>query len=623
MNKNIFKVFFACLIFFNLTACHKAPKEIPETPSLVNWTHQWNDQIFLDAQESKKPIILSLEANWCHWCHVMKEKNYNNHEIAKLLNDNFILVSVDQDTNPFLASRYKDYGWPATVFFSPDGKEISKQTGFIETAQLKSLLERILKDPYKVLDNSSKSIIYSKNTSLSAELKQQLIRNFKTTTDLNIGGLNISQKYLDRDTVEYALTIYANNTSLLRKIKERNEISPELNTLASDSRSAKAIAKANLDGALKLQDPIWGGFFQYSTNNDWKHLHYEKLTEIQAEYIRTYSYAYLILKDPKYLDAAKKATNYMLNFMKDFDGGFYSSQDADLIAGKKASDYYQLDDLGRRKQGIPRIDKNIFPSKNGLMIDALVKIYKASSNYKFLKAAINSAKFIIKKYKRNDSNDTSYFVHTESDKNYYLADNLYMAKAFLSLYEVTANKEWLYESIATAEFIKNKFRNLDAGYLSSTESSTQTNQFLKPIPILAENIRLARFFNLLYQYTGNPIYRQETEYIMKYLATKEVALGTLTEPGILVVDYELNNDPVHFTLIGPKNNPQAKKLFNELTHVPYIYSRIEWYDPKEGKLLNHDVEYPSFDKPVVFNCENKICSMPIYEVVDLQEKLKL
>ena len=273
--KIISKVFFACLFFFNLSACHKTHQESSKDPTLVNWTYEWSDQLFLDAQELKKPILLNLEANWCHWCHVMKEKNYNNPVIAKLLNDNFILVSIDQDTNPFLASRYKDYGWPATIFFSPDGKEIFKQAGFIETAQLKRLLERIIKDPYKILDNSNNTITYSKNTSLSAELKRELINNFKTTTDLNIGGLKMAQKYLDRDTVEYALTIFTNNSSLIRRIKDRGENSPELTTLESDLRSAKAIAKANLDGALKLQDPIWGGFFQYSTNSDWKHLHYE------------------------------------------------------------------------------------------------------------------------------------------------------------------------------------------------------------------------------------------------------------------------------------------------------------------------------------------------------------
>ena len=36
----------------------------------------------------------------------------------------------DQDANPDLASRYGDWGWPATIIFDPDGKEIVKLQGF-------------------------------------------------------------------------------------------------------------------------------------------------------------------------------------------------------------------------------------------------------------------------------------------------------------------------------------------------------------------------------------------------------------------------------------------------------------------------------------------------------------
>jgi uncharacterized protein YyaL (SSP411 family) len=34
---------------------------------------------------------------------------------------------------------------------------------------------------------------------------------------------------------------------------------------------------------LKLVDPVWGGVYQYSTDGDWDHPHFEKIMPFQAE----------------------------------------------------------------------------------------------------------------------------------------------------------------------------------------------------------------------------------------------------------------------------------------------------------------------------------------------------
>ena len=38
-----------------------------------------------------------------------------------------------------------------------------------------------------------------------------------------------------------------------------------------------------LDGSLSLIDPVWGGAYQYSTHGDWRHIHFEKIMQVQAE----------------------------------------------------------------------------------------------------------------------------------------------------------------------------------------------------------------------------------------------------------------------------------------------------------------------------------------------------
>ena len=43
----------------------------------------------------------------------------------------------------------------------------------------------------------------------------------------------------------------------------------------------------------KLIDPVWGGVYQYSTDGDWDHAHFEKIMSYQADDMRVYAQAYL------------------------------------------------------------------------------------------------------------------------------------------------------------------------------------------------------------------------------------------------------------------------------------------------------------------------------------------
>src|SRR5688572_2322905 len=92
---------------------------------LVSW-QPWSEQLFARAKAENKMVLLDLGAVWCHWCHVMEETTYADPEVARLLGEKFIAVKADQDADPDLSRRYEDYGWPATIIFGPDGKELIK-----------------------------------------------------------------------------------------------------------------------------------------------------------------------------------------------------------------------------------------------------------------------------------------------------------------------------------------------------------------------------------------------------------------------------------------------------------------------------------------------------------------
>src|SRR3954467_8159439 len=108
----------------------------------VEW-HEWSADAFEKAQRENKPVLLDVGAVWCHWCHVMDRESYENPEIAKLINENYVAVKVDRDERPDVDSRYQaavqaisgQGGWPLTMFLAPDGGPFFGGTYFPKEAR--------------------------------------------------------------------------------------------------------------------------------------------------------------------------------------------------------------------------------------------------------------------------------------------------------------------------------------------------------------------------------------------------------------------------------------------------------------------------------------------------------
>ncbi|HEV2903641.1 MAG TPA: thioredoxin domain-containing protein, partial [Pyrinomonadaceae bacterium] len=87
----------------------------------VDW-HPWGDAALAKARAEEKPILLSIGYSACHWCHVMERESFENEEIAKLMNENFINIKVDREERPDLDQIYMNAvqmmtghgGWPMT-----------------------------------------------------------------------------------------------------------------------------------------------------------------------------------------------------------------------------------------------------------------------------------------------------------------------------------------------------------------------------------------------------------------------------------------------------------------------------------------------------------------------------
>ncbi len=591
------------------------PAALAEGKTLVRF-RSFDNSIFAEAKRDNKFVLLDLEAVWCHWCHVMDEKTYGNEAVADLLNSRFICVKVDQDAQPDLSVKYEDYGWPATIIFDGDGREIVKRSGYINPEKMKALLEAIIKDPSPEdaqppsaslspasaaepdADAESKNRGDSDakrdaNDGLSETLRQDLLDKHLQGYDAKYGAWGTYQKFLDWDSVEYSMLI-------------------GLGKDQSDARSYQERARKTLDGELNLLDPAFGGVYQYSTDGDWKHAHFEKIMQTQAENLRIYALGSILYGDKRYLQAARAIAAYLQEFLCSPQGAFYTSQDADLVPGVHSGGYFQLSKEARLKKGSPRVDKHIYARENGWAICALAHLYGATGDGAYLDQALKALTWI----EANRSLGDGGFSHDQKDASGpYLGDTLAMGRAYLALYGVTGRRNYLQAAERCADFMEAQFRLKNGpGYGSARDSGGP----IKPVPLLDENVMLSRFCNLLYRYSGEPRYRSMSADALRYLAQPEAALKRkILVAGILLADAEFRNEPTHITVVGPRGDEVSQMLFAAANKLPLVYKRIEWWDASEGPMPNKDTELPQLSQPAAFACSDGRCSRPAHSIVEL------
>src|SRR5580704_14446047 len=390
------------LLFLGLSSAANAQAQ----PERLDW-QPWSDAAFAQARAEHKFVLLDLEAVWCHWCHVMDDITYRDPIVARLLNERYVLVKVDQDSRPDIANRYQDYGWPATIVFAADGSEIVKRQGYIPPRPMSSMLQAIIDDPSPGPSVEKEAAFHPAiNSAINSALLARIQSQYENQYDKPTSGWGFGHKYLDSDSVEYAMRLAA----------------------LGNAEYAKRAADT-LHNAAALLDPVWGGMYQYSVGGHWSEPHFEKLISIQADALRNYSLAYAQTQNRDDLNAAQSVFRYATNFLRSPDGAFYVSQDADLHDGEENVPYFKLDDAGRRAQGVPRVDKHVYARENGWMIAALCKYYAASGDAAALDHARRAAGWIV--VHRGLAGGG--FRHDDADAaGPYLGDTLAMGQAFLA-----------------------------------------------------------------------------------------------------------------------------------------------------------------------------------------------
>ncbi len=548
------------------------------------WSH-FDAEIFAKAKKENKLVLLHLRANWCHWCHVMEEKTYTDPKVIAYLAKNYIACMEDHDERQDLTSLYSDYGWPATIIFDGDGNELLKEPGYINAEEFLATLAKLKKEPKPLASASVKAdpkltTESSKKTSLN-ELKKM----FNSSLDLNGGGFVFGQKYIEFDTYEYAFTHYKTDTALKRWLTN------------------------SVVNSTGIYDKAWGGVFQYSTNNDWDHVHYEKLLFIQARYIKMYCWYYKMFNDAEALKKAEGIVAYVNRFLTSPTGGFYNAQDADLIPGEKSKDYFELDDKERLKKGIPKIDSSVYTSDNAAYAEALTILWATSGKQTYLDKALTTIDFLKTKRKTN----TTYMHGANYAATTSLKDNLAMLKTLMLVYRATQKQAYKTEAEQLVKEIASTF-NSGKGYFYTYIGKSA----IKSTYNVSENIEACRLLNYCSHYFHEASYKKTAEEILNFLTSEKLVATLSTEPGILSAAEELSYEPISAALMLKKNNDLTADYLKETVAFPRFYFNSVIYT-KENVIEDKKDLFDALDDNFMVLCTSSYCSSPLFNQKEFVE----
>ena len=309
-----------------------SPYLLQHAKNPVQW-YTWNESALKKATEEHKPIFLSIGYSSCHWCHVMAHESFENSEIAKIMNENFINIKVDREERPDIDDIYQKVcqiatgqgGWPLSVFLTPDQKPFYVGTYFPildsygrpgfgsllrQLAQSwKEKPQDIIKTAENFLTNLQKTESVNTLESLDKSILDEAAINLMQLGDPMYGGFGSAPKFPNSANLSFMLRY-----SKLSGISKFQEF------------ALKTLRKMAQGGIF---DQLRGGFHRYSTDSRWLVPHFEKMLYDNALIPVVYTEAYQITKDPFYLEVVTKTLNYVLEEMTSTEGGFYSAQDAD------------------------------------------------------------------------------------------------------------------------------------------------------------------------------------------------------------------------------------------------------------------------------------------------------
>jgi len=639
----------------------------------VNW-FPWGEKALAKAKQEDKPMIISIGYSACHWCHVMEHESFEDSTVAKLMNENFINIKVDREERPDVDNIYMQAaymtsgrgGWPLNAIVLPDGRPVFGGTYFPKDRWIQVLnhfTEAYANNRLKLEEDAERMTNGIRSQSTIAlnldkpdypnDFFKNVVNKWMGAVDFKKGGPNRAPKFPMPNNWEFLLAY----------------------GFMKNHDKAKEATFVTLDKMAQggIYDHLGGGFARYSVDASWIVPHFEKMMYDNGQLVSLYSRAYQATKKQLYKDVVYETLNWVKREMTDASGGFYASLDADsegeegkfyiwskaeieTVLGDAAPNFIQhfgvseagnfeghnillenltetasakalgksVDELRtfldnqkaklmaeRDKRIRPGLDDKILTSWNALMLKGYVDAYTVFGDEEFLKTALRNADFLVKHAIQDNFELTRNHKNGKSSIKGVLEDYATLAEAFVALYQVTFDEQWLTKAQGIVEYTKAHFFDEKSNmfYFTSDEEDQLISRDIEVSDnvISSGNSTMAKVLfqlgTLLYNTAYINLSKQMLDNVQNQIDRQARFYANWLQVATL-----FNQEPYEIAIVGKDANVVRSNFKDH-----FLPNALFLGGATEGNLalLKNKLQK---GETTIYVCQNKVCKLPVTEI---------
>ncbi len=571
---------------------------------LVSW-QVWGEEAFRLARSRDVPILLSISAVWCHWCHVMDQTTFADPEVAALIAARFVPVRVDNDRRPDINARYNMGGWPTVAFLTPEGEILSGGT-YMPPAAFKEALQQI-SDYYRDNKGEIQGRIVQMQAQrkwlqesarqnageLTASIAEQAWALAAAAYDPQYGGFGAAPKFPQVDVIDLALARHA--------LAPAGEQVPPLEVA---TRTLRAMAEGG------LYDHEVGGFFRYSTTRDWSIPHFEKMLEDNARLLSACLHAYQITGESLFRRTAEGIISYVESTLRDGERGyFYGSQDADEA-------YYALKAAERERRPAPFVDRTCYTAWNAMMAMAYLEGSVILERPALAASALRTLDFLWQNCWRPGAGLRHFWSAQDESGGAYLPgllqDQVWVAQALLHAYEYTADRQYLERARQVLQWVHSALATQAGSFRDRPDGEAALGRLSEAEISMVDNAVAAEALTRLARLSGDNQYLAPARAALNAFVGDYQRYGTFAAGYALAVEQWLH-EPLQAVVVGSAQEPGTLELLRAAWR-PYTLNRaLLAVDPLEEPERLQKLGYPIAPAPRAYICLGHTCAEPAKE----------
>ncbi len=274
----------------------------------------------------------------------------------------------------------------------------------------------------------------------------------------------------------------------------------------------------------------------------------------------------------------------------------------------------------REKRSRPRLDDKILTSWNALMLKGYTNAYRVFDDSHFLEVALKNGNFIIQNQLREDGGLNRNFKNGKSNINGYLEDYAATIDAFINLYQVTLDEQWLQNAKQLADYCYDHFYD-EKSQLFYFTSDTDDALIARKIDvddnvIPASNSVMANNLFLLGHYYSNKKYSNNASQMLHNVKDKVLQYGGNSSNWLsLYLNYV--GDFYEIAISGADAKTKLKEL-----NQHYIPNKLIVGSTKDSDLPLLAYKFNE-NETIIYVCIDGTCQLPVNETQKAIQQIKI